>query len=103
VVTVPIGPTVADGLAGNVEPGSVTVPLVARGVEQLVGTDEASIADAVRFLAFTHGLVVEASGAVGVAALRSGRMEAGRGPTVLVVSGRNIAAPLLAKLLGGER
>ena len=78
-VTVPIGTTLADGLAGNLEPGSVTVGLIARGVEEVAGVDEESIASAVRFLAFGHGLVVEPSGAVAVAALLSGRLPRDRG------------------------
>jgi threonine dehydratase len=102
VVTVPIVATLADGLAGNLEVGSVTVPLVARGVDELVGVDEASIARAVRFLAFEHGLVVEPSGAVAVAALL-GAGGAGRGPTAVVVTGRNVTASLFAELLSGER
>ncbi len=102
-VTIAIGTTLADGLAGNLEPGSVTVPLITRGVEELAGASEESIVDAVRFLAFEHGLVVEPSGAVGVAALLSGRLTAGRGPTAVLVTGRNVAPPLLARLLDGER
>lgn len=102
VVPVAVGDTLADGLAGNIEPGTVTVPLIAGGVEQLAGADEASIAGAVRFLAYEHGLVVEPSGAVPVAALLSGRMEPGPGPTAVVVTGRNIAPALLAELLAGE-
>jgi threonine dehydratase len=103
VVTIPIGTTLADGLAGNLEPGSVTVPMVARGVEELAGVDEKSIRDAVRFLAFEHGLVVEPSGAVAVAALLSRRMGSGRGPTAVLVTGRNVAPSLFAQLLVGER
>jgi threonine dehydratase len=103
VVTVPILGTLADGLAGNLEPGSVTVPLIARGVEELVAVDEASIARAVRFLAFEHGLVVEPSGAVAVAAVLSAGGAAGRGPTAVVVTGRNVTPSLFAELLAGER
>jgi threonine dehydratase len=99
VVAVPIGATLADGLAGNIEPGSVTVPLIARGVERLAGADEQSIRDAVRFLALDHGLVVEPSGAVAVAALLSGRLAPGAGPTAVVVTGRNITGALLGELL----
>ena len=62
-----------------------------------------AIREAVRFLAFEHGLVVEPSGAVAVAGLLSGRMEAGRGPTAVLVTGRNIAPALLAQLVVGER
>jgi threonine dehydratase len=103
VVTVPIGATLADGLAGNIEAGSVTIPLIARGVDQLAAVDEPSIADAVRFLAFEHGLVVEPSGAVAVAAFLSGGVGPGPGSTVVVVTGRNVSPALFARLLDGER
>jgi threonine dehydratase len=104
VVPVRISPTLADGLAGNLEPGSVTVALIARLVDQLVRADEQSMGDAVRFLAFEHGLVVEPSGAVGVAALMGGWVRTGSGPTVVVVSGRNLSPTLLVDLLasGGD-
>jgi threonine dehydratase len=102
VVSVPIGATLADGLAGNIEPGSVTIPLIARGVERVAATDEPSIIDAVRFLAFDHGLVVEPSGAVAVAALLSGRLSPGAGSTAVVVTGRNITGAQLGELLAGE-
>jgi threonine dehydratase len=103
VVTVPVGPTLADGLAGNIEAGSVTVPMIAGGVEQMAGADEDAIAEAVRFLAFEHGLVVEPSGAVAVAGLLSGRVDPGAGPTAVVVTGRNVTNALFADLLSGER
>jgi threonine dehydratase len=103
VVAVPIGATLADGLAGNIEPGSVTVPLIARGVERIAGADERWIGEAVRFLAFEHGLVVEPSGAVAVAALMSGRLDPGSGPTAVVVTGANVDAAVLGELLSGER
>ncbi len=102
VVAVPVTPTLADGLAGNLEPGSVTVPLVARLVEQLVGADEQAMRQAVRYLAFEHGLVVEPSGAVGVGALLGGQVRIGSGPTVVVVTGRNLSPSLLGELLAVE-
>lgn len=58
--------------------------------------------EAVRFLAFEHGLVVEPSGAIGVAALMGGQVRFGSGPTVVVVTGRNLSRPLLGELLAGE-
>jgi threonine dehydratase len=103
VVTVPIGATLADGLAGNIETDSVTIPLIARGVDRFAAVDEPSIADAVRFLAFEHGLVVEPSGAVAVAALLNGNLRPGPGSTVVVVTGRNVSPDLFARLLDGER
>ena len=103
VVEIREQPTIADGLAGNVEPGSVTIPLIARHVHRLVSTDEAAIREAVRFLATEHGLVVEPSGAVGVGAVLNGAVEPGAGATVIVITGRNISSDLMAEILSGER
>src|SRR5690349_14776547 len=64
--------TVADGLAGNVEPGSVTFEIVRDLVDDVVSVGERAIGDAMRFLATEHGLVAEGAGAAAVAALRSG-------------------------------
>ena len=71
-VAISPGPTLADGLAGNFEPGSVTFDLVRRTVADVVTVSEDEIATAMRFLAREHGIVAEGSGAVGVAALLNG-------------------------------
>jgi len=48
-------------------------------------------------------VVAEASGAVGVAALRGGKVaSAGRGPVVAVITGGNIDARVLARLLASR-
>jgi threonine dehydratase len=90
--------TIADGLHGNIEPGSVTFELVRDLVEDVVTVSEAAIEDAMRFLATEHGLVAEGAGAAGIAALRSGATAA-RGRTVAIVTGRNIAAARFAEVL----
>ena len=92
--------TLADGLAGNIEPGSVTFSLVRDHVAAVVGVDEPAIEDGIRFLARAHGLVAEGAGAVPAAALLRGVIEPGEGSTVLVVSGRNLALDRLAAVLG---
>ncbi|MGH9090799.1 MAG: threonine ammonia-lyase, partial [Acidimicrobiales bacterium] len=100
-VHVPLGETIADGLAGGIEEGSVTVGIcAARGVEMRT-VDELALQSAVRFLAFEVGVVAEGAGAAAVAAVRSGDVEPGAGPTVVLVTGRNIAPPLLASILAG--
>jgi threonine dehydratase len=99
VVEVPVGTTLADGLAGNLEPGSVT-PELARGrVRAFAAAGEAEIEAAIRFLATGCGLVVEGAGAVGLAALLAGRVPV-RGRVVVLLTGRNIAAGTLARILG---
>jgi threonine dehydratase len=100
-VAVPIGRTLADGLGGNLEPGAVT-PDAARGrVHGFVQVGEDHIAEAIRVLATRCGLVAEGAAAVGVAALLAGAVPLGPEPPVVVLTGRNIAPPLLADLLAG--
>ena len=98
IVTVPVTGTIADGLAGNLEPGSITPGLIAAAGASVLAASEVAIRNAVRELATEHGLVVEGSAAVGLAALREGLVTADQ-PVVLVLTGRNIAPALLAEIL----
>ncbi|MBV9382159.1 MAG: pyridoxal-phosphate dependent enzyme [Streptosporangiaceae bacterium] len=99
-VGVAVGETLADGMAGNIEPGSVTVGLVADHVEALVTVTEDEIRDAIRYLARAHGVIAEGAGAAAAAAVLAGKVPAS-GQVVAVVSGRNISLPVLAAVLGG--
>ena len=99
-VPVEVTDTLADGMAGNLEPGSVTVGLVARYVDALVTVSEDEIRAAIRYLVTERGVVAEGAGAAPVAAVLAGTVPDGAG-TVAVVSGRNIAAPVLAAVLAG--
>lgn len=101
VVEVPVGDTIADGLLGNIEPNSITPRIAAETGVSFVVVDEVAIRQAVVELALAAGVVAEGSAAVALAALRRGVLTATQ-PTVLVVSGRNIAAPLFADLLGNR-
>jgi threonine dehydratase len=98
VVEVEVRDTLADGLSGNIEPGSVTVELCAEHVDEIVTVSEAELAEAMRFLVRRHGLVAEGSGAAAVAAVRSGRVHA-TGRTVALVTGRNVTLETLARAL----
>jgi len=93
--------TVADGLHGNIEPGSVTFELVRDHVEDVVAVPEEAILDAMRFLAREHGLLTEGAGATAVAALRAGLVDS-TGRTVAIVSGRNVTPELFASVLDGR-
>lgn len=101
VVDVPIGETIADGLAGGVEPGSVTVDIVRdSGVVDMVTVDEDELLAAVAELHREHGLVAEGAGAAAVAAVRSGKAAAADGPVVALVTGRNVTDDDLRRALG---
>ena len=92
------GETLADGLGGNVEPGSVTFELVRDHVAAVALVSEAEIADALRLVARAHGLVAEGAAAVAVAGVMTGRVPRGDGPLVVILTGRNIALPRLAAI-----
>jgi threonine dehydratase len=89
-------PTIADGIAIK-RPGEITLPLVERWVDEMVVVSEDEIAEAMVWLLERSKLVVEGGGAVGVAALLGGHVSPARhGRTVIVLSGGNVDAGLLA-------
>ena len=98
IVPIEFEPTIADGIGGNVEPGSATFELVRDHVDEVLLVGEAELEDAIRFMATAAGLVVEGATAAAVAAVRTGQV-ATEGPLVIVITGRNIAAERLAALL----
>jgi len=92
------GPTIADGIAIK-RPGGLVLPLVQAWVDELVVAAENDVAEAMVLLLERAKLVVEGAGAVGVAALLSGAIvPAERGATVIVLSGGNVDAGVLASV-----
>jgi threonine dehydratase len=98
VVPVHVGETLADGLAGNLEPGVITVNLISQHVRCLVAVSEEQIAEAIRYLAREHGLIAEGSGAVPVAAILAGAVRV-TGLCVAIITGRNISFETLGGVL----
>jgi threonine dehydratase len=83
--------TLADAVAGGIEPGSITFPLYRRLVDRTLVVPEGTIATAMALIFKRHHKMIEGAGALPVAGLLS-FPDAFRGRTVvLVVSGRNIA------------
>ena len=90
IVTVDVASTLADGLAGNMEPDSRTFALVRDFVDRVVAVDESALARAMRGLLEHEHLVVEGAGAVGVAALLAGELDIAGRTAGVVLTGRNI-------------
>ncbi|HEX4821587.1 MAG TPA: pyridoxal-phosphate dependent enzyme [Acidimicrobiales bacterium] len=101
VSSIDVQPTLADGLAGNLEDGTITIELTRRHVAEIVDVSEDEIASAVAFLSTRHGLVAEGSAAVGIAALLHGKIDADQ-PTAVIVTGRNIAPSTYIDILMRE-
>lgn len=92
-------PTIADGTR-TPSLGAVTFPLVLEYVDDMRTVSEDAIIEAVRFLFYRTKLVVEPSGALGVAALLSGAVQAS-GRVGVILSGGNIDGPTMARILTG--
>lgn len=89
ITPIEVLPTIADGLAGNIEPGSVTFPLVQKVVDQIVTVSEEDMRDAMKRLRAEEHLIVEAAAATAVAALLSGRISARGRRVACVITGAN--------------
>jgi threonine dehydratase len=91
--------TIADGIAVK-RPGELTLPLVKQWTDDVVVVDEDDIAEAIVFLLERAKLVVEGAGAVGVAAMLTGRVDlTDAGVVAVVLSGGNVDAGLLADIV----
>ena len=93
--------TLAGALAGNLEPGSRTFPLVRHLIDGLALVAEDSIAAAMRGLHQHHALVTEGAGAVATAALLQGLGLRGRNVGV-IVCGRNVDAEQFRAVTGAD-
>jgi threonine dehydratase len=87
---VPIEPTLADGLAGEVDPESITREIVRQVVDDFILVSEDEIAEAIAYLNRAHDQVIEGSGAVGVATLLTGKLDLTDCVVGLIISGGNI-------------
>jgi len=98
-IELPEEETLADALAGGIGlDNRYTFRMVRQLVDETVLVTEEEIAAAIVFALEQHRLVVEGGGAVGIAALLHGRLSALGRNVAVVVSGGNIALPVLRKL-----
>jgi threonine dehydratase len=98
LVDSPIPPTLADGLAGQVDEPSYRRARAV--VDEMFLVEENSIPGAIRAL-YRDGVVGEGSAAVAVAAIAENVIRVD-GPTVIVITGGNIDAERFARILSSE-
>ncbi|OGN91663.1 MAG: hypothetical protein A2Y88_12650 [Chloroflexi bacterium RBG_13_48_10] len=90
-------PSLADGLAGPVEEGSVTIPIVKNFVTDFVLVTEIEIRKAIKHAWLTYHERIEGSAAAALAAVISGRITAR--PAVVVLSGGNIPTEVHTQII----
>lgn len=95
--TVPVVPTIADGIAVY-RPGELNFAIIRETIDEIVTVTEDDIARALLVLLERAKLVVEPAGAVGVAALMTGKVHSD-GPIVVLLSGGNIDPLLMQRVI----
>ena len=90
-------PTIADGIA-VARPGDIPFAIIKDVVDEVITVSDDDIARAILVLLERAKLVVEPAGAVGVAAILTGKVKAA-GTTVSILSGGNIDPLLLQRVI----
>lgn len=93
-------PSICDALMTD-RPGELTFP-INRRLAKVITVPDAEVAEAVRYAFRTLKLVVEPGGAVSLAALLAGKVEARGRTTAVVLSGGNIDPALFAEIIEGR-
>ncbi len=96
----PIAPTIADGVSGNIERTSLTWKLCRQLVDEVVLVDEEQIVDAMRWALEVPHLLLEGSAVLGIAALRPGLLDVTDRNVAIVTTGRNLSMDTLRRVLG---
>jgi threonine dehydratase len=96
----PIAPTLADGVAGNIERDSITWKLCRKLVDEVVLVEEDAIAEAMRWALEVPHILLEGSAALGIAALQPSVLDTTGRNVAVVITGRNVAVETLRTVLG---
>jgi len=101
IVDIDVLPTLADGLAGNLDRDTVTFDVVQRLVRRIAVVGEDDLVRAIAGLARQETLIVEGAGAAAAAAVLSRTLDVRERRVAVVLSGANIDAEKLATILKG--
>ncbi|MFC3450532.1 pyridoxal-phosphate dependent enzyme [Amycolatopsis speibonae] len=96
-VSIPVPRTIADGQAASI-PGELTFSINRRLVDEIALVTDDQVRDAMRFAFERLKLVMEPSGATGLAALLSGRIPVS-GRVGVIISGGNVSPERFAELI----
>jgi threonine dehydratase len=80
--------SIADGLAGPVQEGSVTIPIVRNYVTKFILVSELEIYQAIRYAWFSYHEKIEGSAAAALATVLSGKVS--DRPALIIITGGNI-------------
>ncbi|MBA2302119.1 MAG: pyridoxal-phosphate dependent enzyme, partial [Acidobacteria bacterium] len=90
ITEIAVGPTLADGLSGNLDPESPTFDIVRTRVTRISVVSEDDLTDAIRGVAEHERLIIEGAAAAAVAAVATGKLDIRGQRAAIVLSGANI-------------
>ena len=102
ILDLPSLPTLSDGTAGGVEPGSITFPLCRDLVDRYVAVSEAEIAEALRTFLAQHHMLIEGAAAVALAAMLKVKDRIAGKRAIAVICGANIGLDDLRSVLNSR-
>ena len=100
ILDLPSLPTLSDGTAGGIEPGSITFEYVQKYVDDFEIISEEEIAAAMVHYMSIHHQMIEGAAGVAIAGLLKRQDELRGKSAVVVICGGNIALDTLAKVIG---
>jgi threonine dehydratase len=99
ILDLPSLPTLSDGTAGGIEPGSITLDLCRDFVDAYITVTEEEIKDSLREFIQTQHMLIEGSAAVAVAAFKKQADRFSGLNVVVVICGGNISLETLKTVL----
>ncbi|MCP4156787.1 MAG: pyridoxal-phosphate dependent enzyme, partial [bacterium] len=92
-------PTLADGTAGGIEPGSITFDICRDNVDEYSLVTEENIAESIRLVLKHHFMLIEGAAALSVASFLKYGHQFKNKTVVLIISGRKLTLEKLKKIL----
>jgi threonine dehydratase len=96
-IEIQVKPTISDGIAVG-KPGALNFDIIKDTVDEVVTVSDDETARAILVLLERAKMVVEPSGATGVAAILAGKVKA-EGPTTVILSGGNIDPMIMERVI----
>jgi threonine dehydratase len=92
-------PTLADGTAGGIEPGSITFDICRQCLDDYILVSEQEIAEAIRLILEYHCMLIEGAAALSVACLLKQKKHFKNKRVVLIITGKKITPDKLRSIL----
>jgi threonine dehydratase len=99
ILDLPSLPTLSDGTAGGIEPGSITLDLCREFVDAYITVTEEEIKDSLREFIQTQHMLIEGSAAVAVAAFKKQADRFSGLNVIVIICGGNISLETLKTVL----